>query len=372
MQKNEHSKITVFNRTIISFLISGNPSTCFSAKTMFDEQNYYGEPTKTMSRSNIKYQKYSKEFEDNNEEVLFQEESFEPFEFLAIGTFGMELLNTDPPTPTLPMHFENMSYPHTEITEKDLKLINYELEKFLEAEEKENANDTSERSSQASIITLSSTPIEGADTESHMSMVACPLQNYLFATSIELADTDKEVKKEKTSLEELFRRNNIVHDDPTSKCEGAEQPRRRNVAHFMKKVVKKFHSSSSSSTASSKKDADVPVSIKKKLSKALKMFHKKVYPEEMTEKHIAKLKKSKKKDISYEDAYQIAGHNGNNKVALATSKKSKKNTKELSPDGICNGVSTINGGHWIKTDSDCKLKHQSMTSPSVEDSLNLN
>ncbi|KAI3457816.1 hypothetical protein Pfo_014479 [Paulownia fortunei] len=250
------------------------------------------------------------------------------------------------------MPSEKLTNQQTEITENDLKLINYELEKFLEAEEKEIANDTSERSSQASIITLSNKPIEGVDSEGDMYIMACPLQNYLFATSIELVETDTEVKKEKTSLEELFKRNNIVHDDPTRKCEGAEkQPRKRNVAHFMKKVVKKFHSSSSSSTASSKNDAAVSISIKKKLSKALKMFHRKVHPEEMTEEQFVKLQKGEKKDISHKDACQI-GYDEKKMVGQAASKKSEKNTMKLSSNGISKGASTITGGHWIKTDSD--------------------
>ncbi|KAI3463126.1 hypothetical protein Pfo_019789 [Paulownia fortunei] len=310
-------------------------------QTLSDEENYYIEPTKTLSHSNIKCKKSSNRFEANKVEVLYQEDSFEPFDFLSIGTFGMELLNTDPPTPTLPMSIEKLTDQQIEITENDLNLINYELEKFLEAEETEIDHDTSERSSQASIITLSYKPIEGADSEGHMHMVACPLQNYLFAASVELAETDKEVKKERTSLEELFKRNNIVHDDPPiKKCEGAEQQARKgNVAHFMKKVVKKFHSSSSSCTAAVESNP-----MKKKLSKTLlKMFQKKVYPEEMTEKQFIK-----KKSISNEDGHHI----GNNKFERSGSKKSKKNSIKLSWPGICRGASPVNSGHWIKTDSD--------------------
>lgn len=174
----------------------------------------------------------------------------ESFEFLSIGTFGEELLNTtEPPTPTLPM----------EITENDLNLINLELEKFLDAQETtEFCNDTSERSSHASIITLCYKPNDGAESEGHVQMAAaaaCPLQNYLFAASVELVETEKEVKKERASLGELFKRSNIGQDDAAvKKCEGAEQqPRKGNVAHFMKKVVKKFHSSSTAASNPTKK-----------------------------------------------------------------------------------------------------------------------
>ncbi|XP_020554702.1 protein LAZY 1-like isoform X1 [Sesamum indicum] len=329
---------------------TGAHSACLSVQTLFDDQNYHVEPTSNLPHSNINSPKSSHRFKANMVEVLFQEESFEPFDFLAIGTFGRELLNTDPPTPTLPMPNEALT-DQQEITEYDLQLINYELEKFLEAEEKEIANDISGRDSEASIITLSSKPIMGAHPEGHMYMAACPLQNYLFATCIELAETNKEVKKEKTSLEELFKRNNIVHDDPIGKCEGAEQPRKRNAARFLKKVLKKFHSSSSSSTVSFKNDAAVSISIKKKLSKALKMFQKKVHPEEMTEKQIAKLQKGYKKDFSDEDGRQI-GHNENKMVHQAASKKSEKNIMKLCSNSTCKDASTTTGGHWIKTDSD--------------------
>lgn len=212
-----------------------------------------------MSHSNIISRKPSNGFEG-----LYQEESFEPFDFLSIGTFGMELLNTDPPTPTLPMPIEEMTGDQIEIT-NDLDLINYNLGKFLEAEEAETQNNTSQRSSQASVITLSYKTTEGAESEGHMHMVSCPLQNYLFAASVELAEMDKEKKKERTSLGELFMRNNIVHDDPPQKkCRGSEkQAKKGNVSDLMKKVVNKFHPSEKQA----KDSAASSNPFKKKLSK---------------------------------------------------------------------------------------------------------
>ncbi|XP_020554333.1 protein LAZY 1-like isoform X2 [Sesamum indicum] len=317
-------------------------------QTLSDEQNYYVEPTEAFSHPHIKRKRCSNIFEGSKVEGLCQEESFEPFEFLSIGTFGMELLNTDPPTPTLPMPIEKLSDGQIEITENDLNLINYELEKFLEAEETEVEYDTSGRSSQASIITLSySKPIEGAaGSEGQVHMVACPLQSYLFAASVEVANyTDKKVtyKKERTSLEELFKRNNIVHDDPPMKksCEGPEhKARTRNhVAHLMKKVVKKFRSSSTNDTSA----ASGTKAIKENLSKTLvKMFHKKVYPEEMSEKQYVKLAKAKKKNSGSNKSGDESG----------SKKSKKKSTTLLCWNGICRGASPENGGHWIKTDSD--------------------
>ncbi|KAL2246723.1 UNVERIFIED_CONTAM: Protein LAZY 1 [Sesamum indicum] len=326
----------------------GKLSACVSVQTLSDEQNYYVEPTEAFSHPHIKRKRCSNIFEGSKVEGLCQEESFEPFEFLSIGTFGMELLNTDPPTPTLPMPIEKLSDGQIEITENDLNLINYELEKFLEAEETEVEYDTSGRSSQASIITLSySKPIEGAaGSEGQVHMVACPLQSYLFAASVEVANyTDKKVtyKKERTSLEELFKRNNIVHDDPPMKksCEGPEhKARTRNhVAHLMKKVVKKFRSSSTNDTSA----ASGTKAIKENLSKTLvKMFHKKVYPEEMSEKQYVKLAKAKKKNSGSNKSGDESG----------SKKSKKKNTTLLCWNGICRGASPENGGHWIKTDSD--------------------
>lgn len=237
------------------FLISGNLSSCFPVQTLFGI-----EPV----NANIKSQKSSKRFEANVEETLSSEELFEPFEFLAIGTFGIEPLNAGPPTPTLPAPFEKVTnqQTQTEVTANDLKLINYEIEKFLEAEEKGKTNNTSERNGQENIIIHSNKPIEGG-----MQVVACPLQKYLFATSIELAETDTEIRKEKTSLGELFKRNDAVND-PIMKCEEAELlTNKGKVAHIMKKVVKKFHSSVRSCPDASKNDDEVPLAIKKKLSK---------------------------------------------------------------------------------------------------------
>lgn len=195
-----------------------------------EEQNYCMEPATTTRLSKFK----------KCEATNFEEESFEPFNFLSIGTFGMELLNTDPPTPTLPVSMDDPM----EITKNDLDLINHELEKFLDAQDTELSHDTtSQRSSHASVITLNCyrPSIEGPCSEP-----ACPLQNYLFAASVELAETDKEAKNERASLRELFKRSSIVEEDTVlKKCEGMEQQSRKgNVAHFIKKAVKKLHSSS--------------------------------------------------------------------------------------------------------------------------------
>lgn len=268
-------KVGFANKNVISVMISGNPCACFSAGTFFDEQDYYIEQTKNVSHPKSSFHESLNRLESDKVEVLFQEGLFEPFEFLAIGTLGMELHGTDPPTPTMPVPSEDLTDFQVEITENDLKLINYELEKFLEAEEKELANDTSGRSSLASIITLSNKPIEEEDSDGQTYFTDFPLQNYLLANSIEVAETNNEVRKEKTSLEDLFKRNAIANVDPPRDFKGAEQhSRKRNVARFMKKVVKKLNSLSSSPTTTSKDKTTVPISMKKKLSKvSLLLLH---------------------------------------------------------------------------------------------------
>ncbi|XP_075515654.1 protein LAZY 1-like [Primulina tabacum] len=301
-------------------------------------RKYYKKSIKTLSQANIKSQKSLKRYEANVEEMLSNEELFEPFDFLAIGTFGIEPLDAGPPTPTLPAPFEKLTdqQTRTDVTANDLKLINYEIEKFLEAEEKGKTNDTSERNGQERMIIHSNKPIEGG-----MEVVACPLQKYLFATSIEQAETETKTQKEKISLGELFTRHDDVND-PIMKCEEAELlTNKGKVARIIKKVVKKFHSSVRSCLDASKNDDEVPLEIKKKLSKVMKMFHKKIYPEEMNGKKFIKLQKGKKNN---EDA----------------TKNNKMSTKKLSSDSIRKGAPTEHGwhGHWIKTDSNCKMKFE--------------
>lgn len=77
----------------------------------------------------------------------------------------------------------------------------------------------------------------------------------------------------------------------------------------------------------------------------LKMLQRKVHPELMTDKH-----------IPHKSFCKIEVDGGNNMVGPAASKKTK-NTKKLSSDDICDS-STTDGGRWIKTDSDCKLKYE--------------
>lgn len=186
--------------------------------------------------------------------------------FLTIGTLGAEPVISEPATPTFSMSLENIAEGNTTVTENDLKLINDELEKFLEAEaEEEWCNESPGRNSQVSIITLSSKQMEGENSEDN-EKVLCPLQGYLFGSLIELPET-LELKKEKTSLAELFHRTKLLDEYSTKQCGKGEiqvNPIHKSSKNPIRKVLKKLHASSRSSTISSKIES---VPTKRKLHK---------------------------------------------------------------------------------------------------------
>lgn len=254
-----------------SFSVTGNSSSCFSAKATTDDQLYHAEPTYSFAQSmqlDGKCQRFSSEIKvDRMEEPYDEESSYELFPgFLAIGTLGSESLNTEPPTPTFPMSFEHENDKETEVTDNELQLINNELEKFLEAEAKGIADESSARSSYASIITFSSKQLD--DAEGRRYSETCPLQKYLFGSSIEVPETARAEKKERASLEDLFRLNDTIHKDSTEKHDCMEkQAKHSSMTHFVKKMLKTIQlTPRSSATASSAKAAESVVT-KRKLPK---------------------------------------------------------------------------------------------------------
>lgn len=169
---------------------------------------------------------------------------------------------------------DNITEGKTEVTENDLKLINDELEKFLEAEAEEHGStESSRRNSQVSTITLSGKPLQEANTQEHGKTIVCPLQGYLFGSSIELPETRFEVKKEKASLAELFSRTKIAEESPIMEnCVKEEmQTKQTNkpVKHIIKKILRKIHASTA--TSSPKETSSVPT--KKKLQKVSLLGH---------------------------------------------------------------------------------------------------
>lgn len=146
-----------------------------------------------------------------------------------------------------------------------MKLINYELERFLEAETREDLS--SARNSHVSSITLSGMQMEDSEDEEYCAAtVVCPLQGYLLGSSVELPEMRTEAKKEKASLQELFDRTKVTENFERSEEKDPKQ-KRKSAMDSMKKIIKKLYASSKSSTSTSGHSND-PVSIMKKLGEA--------------------------------------------------------------------------------------------------------
>ncbi|KAF5735833.1 hypothetical protein HS088_TW15G01349 [Tripterygium wilfordii] len=198
--------------------------------------------------------------------------------FLAIGTLGLEPMTSDPATPTFPGSLENITEKETEATENDLKLINDELEKFLAAEaEGEQSNESSRRNSYVSTITLSGKQIEGIHAEDFGKMVVCPLQGYLFGSSIDLPETRSEPKKEKATLGELFLKTTLTEEHSIKERGKQAKQTHKSAKKIITKMLKKLHVSSKSSNSCSRNEATDPIPTKTRLQKVslLKIkFHK--------------------------------------------------------------------------------------------------
>ncbi|XVF60010.1 hypothetical protein PTKIN_Ptkin08bG0008100 [Pterospermum kingtungense] len=290
--------------------------------------------------------------------------------FLTIGTLGSEQITSEPVTPTFTMSVENITEEKTEVTENDLKLINDELEKFLEAEAEEHtSNESSRRNSQVSTITLSGKPLQEANTQEHgKTNIVCPLQGYLFGSSIEIPDTRYEMKKEKASLAELFSRTKIAEESPVENCVKDDmQTKQTNkpVKHVIKKILRKLHASSGSSTCTSSAKEASSVSTKKKLQKVIKLFHRKVHPEssiaerESKNLHGNKVTKASYNDDDYADGDHILHQDKDNRMFPQGSKSKAggihgyETISKLPQSGLtgCTAASAY-GEHWIKTDAD--------------------
>lgn len=151
---------------------------------------------------------------------------------------------------------ENIADKETGITEIDLQLINDKLEKFLEAEaEEKGSDDSSKRNSQVSTITLSGKPMEGTNFEENGQMI-CPLQGYLFGSSIELSETNL-WNRERGSLAELFDREKFADQSSAKYCRSEEmhvqaKETNKSVKHRIMKIMNMLQSSSKSSSTSNK------------------------------------------------------------------------------------------------------------------------
>ncbi|KAI4350491.1 hypothetical protein L6164_004942 [Bauhinia variegata] len=359
----------------------GNPCTCLTVQSTLDDQYPHTNPSfssTNQSRFSKSRQQESRasysEFEDKRDEGKFEEETStvisEIFQgFLTIGTLGAETVSNEPATPTFATPSEDIAEMNPEVTENDLKLINYELEKFLEAENKEERfYESSGRNSHVSTITLSGKQIDGADDEDYGSTSVCPLQGYLFGSSIELTERVSEVRKERASLGELFHRTKITNQDfietrGSGEIEETEfSQTHKSAKHIIRKMFKKIHSSSKNSTAS-EGDGDDSAARNKRFHKVLRMFHRKVYPENcMNAKACIKSQKGKIKSDLHDCCHgnDTGDPTCPDKSAkgLAPASKSRKwsthwKAKWNQPQrGFYRNCSSGKREHWIKTDSE--------------------
>ncbi|XAR52025.1 hypothetical protein NMG60_11006860 [Bertholletia excelsa] len=361
-----HRKIRQNSTGTTTDFKTGNSCICPSIHPSFCEHQHYH--NQTLSSANSGHcswgsQKYSSELKGKRVEEVHGEEMINaPFDgFLTIGTLGSEPTITEPSTPILSKPFNKTTDKETQVTVNELKLINYELEKFLEAETKELGNESSERSSHVSIVTICEKQKGDVANEEIRDLEVCPLQGYLFGSSIELPDSNIEIKKERTSLGQLFKRTSMANEYSTNMGEKPEnQGKGTSDVSFVKKMLKKLYSSpreSATSAAGSK--AAAPVSTKHKLPKVLRMFHKKIHPERPTGKEeLNRSHKLETKKATITHGYSKQGvtlqDRHNNRPSFRT--VLKKEITNLHPihKQISSGGLTQKKEHWIKTDANCK------------------
>ncbi|KAK8978840.1 hypothetical protein V6N11_034748 [Hibiscus sabdariffa] len=280
--------------------------------------------------------------------------------FLTIGTLGSKRFISEPVTPTFTMSLDDITEEKAEVTENDLELINNELGRFLEAEAEEHmSNESSGRNSLVSTITLSGKSKQETSGEEYGKTIVCPLQGYLFGSSVELQETRFEEKKEKVSLAELFYSTKTVEENPIENCGKEEmQTKKTNkpVKHLIKKILKKFHASSGSSTSPKETSS---FSAKKKLQKrglqVIKLFHRKIHPESSIAEggskmnnapyNVDQIQQAKDNTRFPQGSRSMAGLRNGNTIS------------KLPQYGVAGCIAASeNGEHWIKTDADCKYR----------------
>ncbi|CAL0322976.1 unnamed protein product [Lupinus luteus] len=297
--------------------------------------------------------------DNNNDQYKQQEETpaaiSELFEgFLTIGTLDVETFTNEPATPTFLMSSVNEKV----MSENDLKLVSYELEKFLVAEKEDSFFEPSARNNHVSTISLSEKQIDGCED---YGTSLCPLQGYLLGSSIELPETT-EVRKERASLAELFNKTKTTTEYGTETgliTDTQVKQTHKSAIQIMKKMLKKVQGSSKSCNKSG--DDAVSASTNKKLQKVLRMFHRKVYPDN-SENAEDFIKSNKDKINTVPSEFFNEYDNGDPTdpekcTGFHSDKNSRKWSQHCKPlqHGVSCSNSTGNNEHWIKTDADCKL-----------------
>ncbi|KAK4785544.1 hypothetical protein SAY86_002233 [Trapa natans] len=322
-------------------LAIGNYCTCLSAQQLHEDEDLH-----VSTRFGSKYAKheyYEINF-DARETLEVIPDLFHGL--LTIGTLGSSgaPIITDPPTPTFAVSLDDITEKITsEVTPADLKFINEELEKFIEAESEEEAYNGTSRNSYVSAVTLFEAP-------------ACPLQGYLFGSMVEQPGTRSLEKNRKVSLGQLFEETKQEDSSHKEKTESEDMQRKavgENSKGLVKKVLKKLKSSSSRGSNDGHFDVnhDNPAPMKKKkFQKVLQMFHKKVHPENSaTSKdwRAKVLKGHKKKNTNFFLKEHWRGQDYD--TSLPHEPKSKWIPPYPSPT---DNFLDESEGHWIKTDAD--------------------
>lgn len=243
--------------------VSANPCMCLSVQTPVDDEDMYLKPgfgfkTAQLCSQDCEQSSFGGEANNNVLKKCGDLSNSSDFfhGFLTIGTLGSE-----PATPTFSMAFENMIELPDEVTEDHLKLINYELEKFLETETKVDCCDQSPGRTNASKHT------EGTEDENDGKTLTCPLQGYLFGSTIELPDKMIDNRKEKSSCVEVYQGIITAKESFKVNIEKKEmlvKQSNKSALSFVKKMLKKL---CTSSHCSSTYDSGGSYSTKKKLHK---------------------------------------------------------------------------------------------------------
>ncbi|XP_076926645.1 protein LAZY 1-like [Bidens hawaiensis] len=342
---------------------TGNPCTCLMGQPSLDDFDYY-------PKSNY-YTKHSNKSRENQIRRSFacleavsadddhmEEESSAALSelfhgFLAIGTLGNDPVTSDPATPTFSTSVEYIMEKETEATENELQFINDELEKVLIAEGKEedssgrNSYVSNGRSSHGSTITLSGKPLEASEGE--YGSGACPLQGYLFGSTVGLPETTSGKKEHRTSLGELFQKTKLTEESNGNKCNRVEKLKEKDgeksAVQLMKKILKGRKGSGGTMDTAS---AD------KKLNKILQLFHRKVHPESTTKSQDRSkfiMNSTSANDEGYKKRNQMLY--GEDMPMFPDKDVSKKNANNIRSNMTC-GASDSNGNRecWIKSDAD--------------------
>ncbi|KAK4357655.1 hypothetical protein RND71_023265 [Anisodus tanguticus] len=396
----------------------GNPCTCLTGQPSLDDlqgypkSNFYNKSLSKAQRDNHLRKSFAgleaaaradhDDLEDESSAAL--SELFHGF--LAIGTLGTDTLLDDPSTPTFSISVDNIAEKDTEVTENELKLINDELEKVLgaEANKEDGCNLSSGRNSYVSTgrsshvstgrsshgmlkcvitssknlkllesiyliiystgstITLSGKQFESTENNGNGTTV-CPLQGYLFGSTVGLPETTpaSSAKKEhRPSLGELFQKTKLAEENYGAKSDKrTDKDSDKSAVHLMKKILKKkmLHASSHNSVASGRTFDSV--SAESKPHKILQMFHRKVHPESSVAAQ--KPDKSSKNERAHDrgglslarDDITIIPHHRLSKDSIKVL-KGQSNMQHFTLDGDSNE----NRECWIKTDADSlSLQH---------------